>query len=80
MIDDPMIEAMSVQYREEVAKLNMQLVLYRETLINHGIEPPDESGEELLKMWKDCRSVISTASHFVANLRSAKELLGEKYG
>lgn len=53
----------------------MQLILYRQTLERHGVEPPDRDDDELLEMWKNCRSVISTASHFAASLRSAKELL-----
>lgn len=72
---DPLIVAMSTEHREEVAKLNMQPILYRQKLEAHGIQPPDASGAELLQMWNDCRAVISSASEFVAHLRSAKELL-----
>lgn len=70
-----MVEAIRDEHRVELAKLRMQLALYRESLVEAGIEPPDRDGEELLQMWQDCRAVISTASHFTAQLRSAKELL-----
>ena len=69
------VEAMSYEYRAELAKLRMQLILYREALEEAGIEPPDRNDDELLQMWKNARAVISTASMFVADLRSAKELL-----
>jgi hypothetical protein len=68
-------EAREHEHREELAKLRMQLVAYREKLVEHGIEPPDKDGEELLAMWRRCRAVISSASDFVASLGSAKELL-----
>ena len=70
-----MFEAMSHESRTELGKLRMQLILYREALEEHGIEPPDRDDEELLQMWNNCRAVISTASMFVSDLRSAAELL-----
>jgi len=70
-----MVEAIQAQHRTEIAKLTMRLVTYRQALEDAGIEPPDHNEDELLSMWQDCRAVISTASHFVADLRSAKELL-----
>jgi hypothetical protein len=70
-----MVEAMRAEHRLEVAKLKMNLVAYRQLLREVGIEPPDYGDDELLDMWNDCRAVISTASHFVARLGSAKELL-----
>ena len=70
-----MLEAEISQFRVELAKREMQLVRYRQTLEEHGIEPPDMDGADLLEMWRDCRAVISTASEFVAHLGSAKELL-----
>jgi hypothetical protein len=69
------VEAMRDEHRLELAKLRMQLALYRQSLVAAGIDPPDRDGAELLQMWQDCRAVISTASHFTASLRSAKELL-----
>lgn len=69
------LEAMRQEHRLELAKLRMQVIRYRELLIDNNIEPPDYDDEELLEMWRGCRAVISTASHFVANLRSAQELL-----
>jgi hypothetical protein len=68
-------EARVLEHRLELAKRDMQLIRYRQVLIENGIEPPDAEGEELLQMWRDCRHVISTASQFVMKLGSAKELM-----
>jgi hypothetical protein len=70
-----LFEARVEECRLELAKREMQLVRYRLALIEHGIEPPDADGEELLRMWQECRYVISTASQFVMRLGSQKELL-----
>ena len=70
-----LLEARVEEYRLELAKREMQLVRYRLVLEQHGIDPPDADGEELLEMWRDCRHVISTASQFVMNLGASKELL-----
>lgn len=69
------VEAMRSEHRKDLARLKMQVILYRRALQENGIEPPDRDDDELLEMWNDCRAVISTANHFVAQLRSAKELL-----
>ncbi len=69
------VTAMRAEHRRELAKLRMQLIAYRQALEAHGIEPPDHDDDDLMEMWRDCRAVISTASHFAANLRSARELL-----
>jgi hypothetical protein len=74
-VPNELLEARVHEHRQEVARLRMQLVLYREKLVEHGIEPPDRDDEELMLMWRNCRAVISSASHFVASLGSAKELL-----
>lgn len=68
-------EATALEHRLELAKVRMQLVIYRECLEENGIEPPDKDGEELLAIYRRCSAVISTASDFVAELGSAKELL-----
>ena len=70
-----LFEARIEEDRLELAKRDMQLVRYRLALLEHGIEPPDADGEELLQMWRDCRHVISTASQFVMKLGTGKELL-----
>lgn len=70
-----LFEAQAAEHRLEVAKLRMQLVRYRQALIENGLDPPDADGEELLAMWRECRHVISTASQFVMSLGSGKELL-----
>lgn len=69
------LEAMELEHRGELAKLRIQLVIYRERLMEHGIEPPDRDGEELLALYRRCSAVISTASEFAASLGSAKEML-----
>ena len=70
-----LLEAKTEEFRIELAKRDMQLVRYRLCLEQHGIEPPDADGEELLRMWQDCRTVITTASQFMIRLGSSKELL-----
>jgi hypothetical protein len=70
-----LLEAKTEEFRIELAKRDMQLVRYRLCLERHGIEPPDTDGEELLRMWRDCRTVITTASGFAMRLGTAKELL-----
>ena len=69
------VAAMRAEHREELAKLHMRIVAYRQALEQHGIEPPDHDDDELLAMWRNSQAVISTASHFVATLGTAKELL-----
>lgn len=70
-----MLEGKEFEHRAELAKAQMQLVLYRQALVENGIEPPDRTGQELLAMWRDCTAVIWTASEFVGHLGSSKELL-----
>ena len=68
LVPADMLEAKELEHRVELAKAQMLLVRYREVMEEHGIEPPDMTGEELLQMWRDCSAVISTASDFVAKL------------
>ncbi len=70
-----LLEARVDEYRREIAKREMQLVRYRLLLEEHGITPPDDDGEDLLTMWRECQHVISTASQFVMRLGGEKELL-----
>lgn len=74
-VPSELMEARVEEYRLELAKRDMQLVRYRMVLEEHGIEPPDADGAELLEMWRNCRHVISTANQFVVKLGSSKELL-----
>lgn len=53
----------------------MQLVAYREALVAAGLEPPDEDGEDLLRMWESCKLVIRAAQGALAELGTSKELL-----
>jgi hypothetical protein len=75
MIPETLLEAREMEHRLECARLQMQILVYREALLQAGVTPPDKEGQELLEMWQDCRAVISTANEFVAKLGSAKELL-----
>lgn len=75
----PLEAAVALTYLDEIAKLKMQLVLYREALERSGIEPPDDSGKDLLQMWRDAREVIRAAQECVANLGTSKELLSETW-
>jgi len=68
-------DSLHTSYRSEIARLKMQLVLYRKVLLDNGIEPPDREGEDLLDMVRECGTVVSTASAFVQHLGTAKELL-----
>lgn len=74
-----LLEAKELEHRLELAKAQMQLVRYRLVLEEHGIEPPDDSGDELLRMWRDCRAVLTSASEFVDHLGSARELLASPW-
>jgi hypothetical protein len=78
LVPGEMLEAKETEHRVELAKAQMLLVRYREVMEEHGIAPPDVEGEELLRMWRDCAAVITTASDFVARLGSSQELLSEK--
>lgn len=69
------VEAVHATYRGEVAKLKMQLAIYRDTLLEHGIDPPDHEADDLLEIVKACNAVISTTSQFAVQLGTAKELL-----
>lgn len=66
-------------YGSEIAKLKMQLAVYRGCLVEHGIEPPDREGQELLEMWQSCKRVIAAAQSCVAQLGTSKELLAERW-
>ena len=63
----------------EHGKMAMQLIRYRQVLVDNGIEPPDESGEDLLAMWRDAAMVITTASDFVSQLGTSAELLDSSW-
>lgn len=72
---DRVLEAVHHSYRVELGKQGMQLALYRQALEQAGVDPPDRDGDELLRMWRDCAAVITTASEFTASLGSARELI-----
>lgn len=68
------IDSVHASYRGEIARLKMQLVLYRKALIEAGVEPPDTSGEDLLELLRVCNRVVSSASEVVHVLGSSREL------
>ena len=68
-----------VTYAQEIAKLKMQVLRYREALVAAGLEPPDAEGKDLLAMWEGCKAVIAAAQNCVAELGTSKELLAEKW-
>ncbi len=68
-----------VTYGQEIAKLKMQVLRYREALVAAGVEPPDMEGKDLLEMWNGCKAVIAAAQSCVAELGTSKELLSEKW-
>lgn len=70
-----LLEAMELQHRAEINKLAMKVALYRRLLEEHGIEPPDASGEDLLDMWRRCMGIVAHTHDFVHRLGSSKELL-----
>jgi hypothetical protein len=70
-------EAREIEHRMEMAKLRMQQVLYRQALLDAGLDPPDRDGADLLEMWVKCREVIVAASECLAMLGTSKELLDD---
>jgi hypothetical protein len=70
-----MLHDLAELHRIEVARQRILLTRYRLLLEEHGIEPPDDEGADLLQMWRDCRTVIQTANEFVMKLGSSAEML-----
>lgn len=77
LVPHSLLEAQAATHRLELAKQRMLLIRYRLLLEEHGIEPPDEEGADLLQMWRECRRVIEVANEFVMRLGTSKELLAE---
>jgi hypothetical protein len=75
MVSVEVLESQIEVFRLELAKRDMQLILYRQCLLDNDIIPPDSHGEDLLQMYNECRKVISTANQFVMRLGTSKELL-----
>lgn len=70
-----LLVAVHDQYGDEIAKMRMQLLRYRQALLDAGLEPPDAEGQDLLDMWNACKAVIGAAHDCVAQLGTSKELL-----
>lgn len=77
LVPHSILEAQAATHRLELAKQRMLLIRYRLLLEEHGIEPPDDEGADLLAMWRECRRVIEVANEFVMRLGTSKELLAE---
>ncbi len=75
LVPADLLEARIADYRKTEAVLTMRLIRYGEALKAAGVEPPDDTEDELLQMWRNAQAVLTTASEFVAHLGSAKELL-----
>ena len=73
------LDALHQKHRFELNIEAMKLVRYRQLLEEHGIEPPDNEGQEFLQMWRDAQAVISTASEFVHKLGTSRELLSDAW-
>lgn len=71
------LEAENLSHRVELNKMALIVARYRLLLEEHGIEPPDDTGADLVQMWRDSAAVITTASEFSSRLGSAKELLAD---
>lgn len=67
------------EHRVDMSKLQTQVLLYRQALVDAGVEPPDRDGEELLALWQSCRNVIEAASELVARLGTSKEMLSDTW-
>lgn len=78
-VEQAFAEAVRLQLGEEIARLRMQLVTYREFIESHGLTPPDHNGDDLLQMWRSCRNVIRAAQECTANLGTSKELLADRW-
>lgn len=67
-------------HRAEIAKLQWEIIRYRELLAAHGIEPPDDpAGEAGLAYMTECRKVVKAVNEFVAFLDTSKEMLAEPW-
>lgn len=76
MTDFPrVLEAVHQQHRIDTGKMTLQLSVYRQQLIDAGIEPADRDDEELMQLWKAAADTVSAAAAFVGLLGSGKELL-----
>lgn len=76
-MNDDVIAALHREHREQLGKMQMQLVLYREALEKAGIEPPDRDGEELLRLWRASARVIADAADLLHVYGTSKELVLE---
>ncbi len=74
----PDFDFLAVQRRlhqDEVAKLVMEIIVLREALVAAGVEPPETTGDDLLKLWRSCQVVVDAASKLVSTLGTSAELL-----
>jgi len=77
-MEQAMLEAWSTDKLER-GKMVMQLLLYRKALEDAGIEPPDEEGAELLRLWRDSQAVMTAAAELLKTLGSSAEMLDDAW-
>ena len=73
------VDALHLAHRAENAKMAMQVARYRALLEQHGIEPPDDEGEDFLQLAREAAAVIHTATEFTVKLGTSKELLADSW-
>lgn len=72
---DRVVEAIEQRHRADTGRMALQLAVYRQQLLDAGVEPDDRSDDELMRLWRSAAAVVNTASMFVMELGPAKELL-----
>lgn len=69
------VQGLEQAHRVEIGKLGMKIAVLAAALEDGGLAVPDPDAVELLRMWRTAAGVVSTASEFVAELGTAKELI-----
>ena len=80
MVNDVVLDQMLRLHREELGKMAMQVVLYREALEEAGIEPPDRTGADLLDMWRATAGVMAACGELLHVYGTSKEMLLQNMG
>ena len=69
------VDALKAEHREEVGKLAMQLALYRDVIVDAGLEPPDRDGEDLLRLWQTTAEVMVAVAELIHVYGTSKEMI-----
>jgi hypothetical protein len=69
------LEAVHQQHRIDRDKLALQAAVYRQQLVQAGVDPDDRHEDELLRLWRVAADTVSAASALVAELGTQVELL-----